>query len=140
MMLVPLVMVHITAGVSRFRSAKDLAENARRFVTPADQLVLYDTYLGGLLFYLKVTEPIWLVWSGTKSNIMGSWYVAEMQPPPAKGKVLFTFKEFEQAWRGSDQRLLVYVKDSNFSRFKTQSVVTPKELSKTANFILATNR
>jgi 4-amino-4-deoxy-L-arabinose transferase-like glycosyltransferase len=140
MMLVPLVMVHITAGVSRFRSAKDLAENARRFVTPADQLVLYDTYLGGLLFYLKVTEPIWLVWSGTKSNIMGSWYVAEMQPPPAKEKVLFTFKEFEQAWRGSDQRLLVYVKDSNFSRFKTQSVVTPKELSKTANFILATNR
>jgi hypothetical protein len=63
-----------------------------------------------------------------------------MQPPPAKEKVLFTFKEFEQAWRGSDQRLLVYVKDSNFSRFKTQSVVTPKELSKTANFILATNR
>jgi 4-amino-4-deoxy-L-arabinose transferase-like glycosyltransferase len=140
MVLVLLAVVHITAAVSRFRSAKGLAENSLRFVTSTEQLVLYDTYLSGLLFYLKVARPIWIVSSGTKSNIMGSWYASEKQPPSPKGKVLFTFKEFDEAWRASKQRFLVYVKDKNFSRLKGSAKAPPIELSTIDGFVLATNR
>jgi hypothetical protein len=140
MTLFLLVLVHITAAVSRFRSAKDIAENSLRFMTLTDQLVLYDTYLGGLLFYLKVGRPIWLVWSGHKNNIMGSWYVAEKQPPSAKGKVLFTFDEFYEVWRVSNQRLLVYAKNMNSERLNGPQEAPTRELARINNYVLVTNR
>jgi 4-amino-4-deoxy-L-arabinose transferase-like glycosyltransferase len=137
-MLVPIVIVHITAPASGFRSAKVLADKSLPLLTSTDQLVLYDIYLGGLLFYLQVSQPVWLVWSGNKSNIMGSWYVAENQPAPLRGKVLFTFEEFDEVWRTPKRRLLVYVKESNLEHFLAQSPVPPAMLSKVGNFVLLT--
>ncbi|HWH79082.1 MAG TPA: glycosyltransferase family 39 protein [Candidatus Binatus sp.] len=139
MILFPLFMVEIMAGASRSRSAKGLADESRRFVVQGSRLAVYDTYLCGLPFYLRVSEPISIVWSGTKSNIMGSWYVAENQPRSMRGKVLFTFNEFDEMWRITDQRLLVYVKDKNLSRLSENQSTPARQLLNLDGYVLATN-
>jgi 4-amino-4-deoxy-L-arabinose transferase-like glycosyltransferase len=140
MILFPLIMVYGMAGASRFRSAKEFAHGARRFATQTTQYVVFETYLCGLPFYLRVTEPIWIVWSGAKSNIMGSWYVAEKQPPSARGKVLFTFEEFAEEWRNPAQPLLVYVKDKNLSHLASSEPPVAKPLFNVNGYDLVTNR
>ncbi|HEX9454541.1 MAG TPA: glycosyltransferase family 39 protein [Candidatus Binatia bacterium] len=139
MILFPLFMVYIMAGASRFRSAKGLADESRRFVLEGSRLAVYDTYLCGLPFYLRVSEPIAIVWSGTKGNIMGSWYVAENQPRSVRGKVLFTFKEFDEIWRKKDQHLLVVVKDKNVPRLGENDSTPARQLLNLNGYVLATN-
>jgi hypothetical protein len=139
MILFPLFMVYIMAGTSRFRSAKELADKSRRFVVQGSRLAIYDTYLCGLPFYLRVSEPISIVWSGNKSNIMGSWYVAENQPRSVRGKVLFTFDEFDEMWRKSDQRLLVVVKDKNVLRLGENDSTPARQLVSLNGYVLAAN-
>jgi len=139
MALFPLVMVYVMAGVSQFRSAKELAESSRRFASSASQLVFFDTYLCGLPFYLEVTQPVWIVWSGVKSNIMGSWYVAEKRPASRRGKVLFTFNEFDDEWRKTDQPLLVYVKPKNLRRLAGREGPVARPLLAVDDYVLATN-
>jgi hypothetical protein len=139
MILFPLFMVYIMAGASRFRSAKGLADESRRFVVQGSRLAIYDTYLCGLPFYLRVSEPISIVWSGTKGNIMGSWYVAENQPRSVRGKVLFTFKEFDEMWRKKDPRLLVVVKDKNVPRLGENDSTPARQLLNVNGYVLATN-
>jgi 4-amino-4-deoxy-L-arabinose transferase-like glycosyltransferase len=111
--------------LSETRSYRELAEKAASLIRPGDGLVVYDTFLASLPFYLRVREPIWHVWAGEKSNVMGSVYVAEKQPPPAAGygKVLFTFDEFFNEWKGSDRRLLVFVKQKNLAQLGTATVL-----------------
>jgi len=140
MALFPLLMVYVMAGVSQFRSAKELAETSRRFAGPASKFVVFDTYLCGLPFYLQVTEPIWIVWSGAKSNIMGSWYVAENQPASPRGKVLFTFNEFDDEWRKTDQPLLIYVKEKNLRRLAAREAPVVRKILDVDGYVLATNR
>jgi 4-amino-4-deoxy-L-arabinose transferase-like glycosyltransferase len=111
--------------LSEMRSYRELAEEAARLIRPGDRLVVYDTFLASLPFYLLVREPIWHVWSGEKSNVMGSVYVAEKQPPPAAGygKVLVTFEEFFKEWKGSDRRLLVFIKQKNLKQLGPATVL-----------------
>jgi 4-amino-4-deoxy-L-arabinose transferase-like glycosyltransferase len=114
-----LLVGHLQAELSLNRSAKELAESIAPFVTPQDRLVIYDTTLEGLLYYLRVNKPVWTVWSGSKDSVMGSFYLAEKRPAtaPEYGQVLFTFAEFERHWTDQKQRLLVIVKKKNLSRF-----------------------
>ena len=140
MILFPLIMVYGMAGASRFRSAKEFAQGAGQFASRSTQYVAFDTYLCGLPFYLQVAEPIWIVWSGAKTNIMGSWYVAEKQPPSARGKVLFTFEEFTEEWRNSAQSLLVYVKNKNMSHLVSSGPPAPKQLINVNDYDLVSNR
>jgi len=140
MVMFPLFMFYIMAGASRFRSAKALADESRSFVVPGSRLAVYDTYLCGLPFYLRVSEPISIIWSGNKSNIMGSWYVAENQPRSARGSVLFTFKEFDELWQRKDQHLLVFVKDKNFYRLGENQSPPARQLLNFNGYVLATNR
>ncbi|OGQ81108.1 MAG: hypothetical protein A3F90_03945 [Deltaproteobacteria bacterium RIFCSPLOWO2_12_FULL_60_19] len=111
--------------LSETRSYRELAEKAAPLIQAGDQLVVYDTFLASLPFYLRARAPIWYVWSGDKSNVMGSVYVAEEQPPPAAGygKVLFTFDEFFKEWKGSDRRLLVFIKQKNLKQLGPVTVL-----------------
>lgn len=128
--------------LSTFRSSKDLAMRSAAFARPSDRILIYDTYLSSLPFYLCTDRPIGVIWSGQKSSIMGSFYVAEKKPPaaPDYGQVLYTFQEFSEVWARSDRRLLVFVKEKNLSRLTEDSGGQPTVLLKVGEIVLATNR
>ena len=112
--------------LSETRSYRELAEKTAPLIRPGDRLVVYDTFLASLPFYLRVREPIWYVWPGEKSSVMGSVYAAEKRPPPAAGygKVLFTFEEFFEAWKGSARRPLVFIKHKNLKQLGDATLLT----------------
>ncbi|MGH9638161.1 MAG: hypothetical protein ACRD72_25270, partial [Candidatus Angelobacter sp.] len=84
----------ITAAVATNRSSEQLAQKAAQVVGTDDQLVLFDGYFSSLPFYLHIQRPIWVVWSGNKSTVLGSDYVALKRPEPAPGygKVLYSYE------------------------------------------------
>lgn len=106
----------IVTTVSLNRSSKQLAEKAALVIRAGDQLVLYERYLSSLPFYLNIQQPIWVVWSGTKSKVLGSDYIAKKRPEPAfgYGKVLYTYEEFADLWLASNTRLVAFVDDDAF--------------------------
>ena len=106
-----LVAEPIIATVSLNRSSKQLAKAAASLIHEGDQLVLYEKYLSSLPFYLDIQEPIWVVWSGNKSQVLGSDYIAKKRPEPAGGygKVLYTHEEFATLSLASKNRLVVFV-------------------------------
>lgn len=108
-----LVAEPIIVTVSLNRSSKQLAKAAASLVHEGDQLVLYEKYLSSLPFYLDARQPIWVVWSGNKSQVLGSDYIAKNRPKPAGdyGKVLYTHEEFATLSRASKNRLLLFVDD-----------------------------
>ncbi len=130
------------AAASLTRSAKTLAERASPFIRPQDQLVLYDAYLNGLPFYLRVERPIWVIWSGRSKIIMQNIYVAQKQPTPAPGfgPVLFTFEEFAKEWKDEKQPLLVFLKQRQISRLLRQGGNAPRELTTVGEFVLVSHR
>jgi hypothetical protein len=110
----------VTVSVSR--SAKELARNAAPFITRDSRIAIYDTHLPGLLFYLRLDRPIWIVSSLGKSTFMGSPYVSKHFPNPAPGlgKIMFNIDEFADAWKRTKHPVLVFAKAKNISRFEDQ--------------------
>jgi hypothetical protein len=106
-----LVAEPITAVVSLNRSSKQLAEKAASVIRAGDQLVLYEKYLSSLPFYLDIQQPIWVVWSGNKSKVLGSDYVVNKRPAPAAGygQVLYTYEEFANRSLVASNRLVMFV-------------------------------
>ena len=127
--------------VSVTRSASELARKLSGFIEPTDQLVLYDGQLEGLPFYLRTQQPIWIVWSGKKSEVLGSFYIAEARSRPAKsyGKILFTFEEFAEAWEKSKQPLLVLIKEKNVRDLVKRDRTLPGKPLKVDDFVLVKN-
>jgi 4-amino-4-deoxy-L-arabinose transferase-like glycosyltransferase len=111
-----LIAEPIIATVSLNRSSKQLAKAAASLIHEGDQLVLYEKYLSSLPFYLDIQEPIWVVWSGNKSQVLGSDYIAKKRPEPAGGygKVLYTHEEFATLSLASKNRLVVFVDHRGF--------------------------
>ena len=118
--LLVLAAAPISAAVAMNRSSEQLAQKAARLVGAEDQLVLYDGYFSSLPFYLEIQKPIWVVWSGNKSTVLGSDYVAlkRPEPKPGYGKVLYDYEEFAQAWKGSKRSLVVFVNSRNLPRLE----------------------
>ena len=59
----------VTASVGR--SAKALAQSTAPFITHDSQMAIYDTYMPGLIFYLRLDRPIWIVASARKDDVDG---------------------------------------------------------------------
>jgi len=136
-----LSMVQLSTEISYRRSAKPAAEHFMKFISPTDRLVHYDSYFTGMPFYLRTAQPIWIVWSGTKTIIMDNIYVAQKQPPPVAGygKVLFTFSEFAQAAQQTKQPLRIIVKTKNLNRLWEDGIAT-KTLTEFGEYALVTTR
>ncbi|MBM2802855.1 MAG: 2 protein [Deltaproteobacteria bacterium] len=136
-----LLMVQLSIQSSYRRSAKPAAEHFVKFISPTDRLVHYDSYFTGMPFYLRTVQPIWIVWSGTKTIIMDNIYVAQKQPPPVAGygKVLFTFSEFAQAAQQTKQPLRIIVKTKNLNRLWEDGIAT-KTLTEFGEYALVTTR
>ena len=113
-----LVAEPIIDTVSLNRSSKQLANAAALVIDQGDQLVLYEKYLSSLPFYLRIRQPIWVVWSGNKSRVLGSDYIAKKRPKPAAGygNVLYTHEEFANLSLASKNRLVVFVDDRDFDK------------------------
>ena len=110
----------ITAAVATNRSSEQLAQKAAHLVGAEDQLVLYDCYFSSLPFYLDIQRPIRVVWSGNKSTVLGSDYVALKRPEPAPGygKVLYSYEEFAEQSKGSKHSFVVFINSRNLPRLE----------------------
>jgi 4-amino-4-deoxy-L-arabinose transferase-like glycosyltransferase len=128
----------IVKTVSSIRSSKQLVEKAAPFIRADDQVVLYEGYPSSLPFYLNIHRPIWMVWSGKKSKVLGSDYVAKKRPVPVAGygQVLFTYEEFAPLWRTSKGRLVVFLDNGALDRFELLVGSPPKILLEVGETVL----
>lgn len=124
--------------VSGDRSAKALARHAAAFLTHESQMAAYDTYLPGLIFYLRLDRPIWIVASPGKTTLMGSPYVSSRRPNPAPGhgKILLDFAEFSDAWKKNTPPLLILAKAKTRLRLESQLTEGTKRLTGVDEYIL----
>jgi 4-amino-4-deoxy-L-arabinose transferase-like glycosyltransferase len=132
----------IVKTVSSIRSSKTLAEKSASFIRDADQLVLYGGYPSSLPFYLNSQRPIWVVWSGKKSQVLGSDYIAKNRPEPAPGygQILLTFEEFAELWKTSKHRFVVFVDGGAVDRFEQLVGSPPKILLSVGDTVLVGNK
>ena len=121
--------------LSFIRSYKELAAMSAPLIRPRDQLVIYDSYLPSLPFYLRIDKPIWIVSPENAKDVMGSFYVAEKKPPPTPGygQAVFTPDEFQREW--SSRMLLVFVKQRRLTELGDAKV-----LLRSGGIALVTNR
>jgi hypothetical protein len=131
----------MSVAASYDRSAKTLAENSAPFVGADEQTIFYDEYLTGLAFYLRIDQPIWIVWSGHDTTIMDNIFVAQKQPAPAigYGKTLWTYEEFAKEWK-SARPLRVFLRKRQLPRLAQIDGGSPRILATDDRFVLATNR
>ena len=121
--------------ISLARSYKELALKSAAFLRSEDQLVIYDTYLASVPFYLRLEKPFWIVTPEDTKDVMGSFYAAEkkLAPAPGYGKVVFTFAEFQEEW--SRRKLFVFVRYKRLAELGGH-----KLLLQVGNIALVTNR
>jgi len=122
------------------RSAKVLAKNVSPIISRDSQVAIYNNYMTGLLFYLALDRPIWVVAERGKSASLGSPYVAKFRPAPAPGygKVFFTYEEFKDVWDRGERPLRLFLPVKMVSRFNDTVGIVTKELLRADGYILAT--
>ncbi len=128
----------VIAPISLERSDKNLAREASAAVQSADAtvpVVIYDTYLPSLPFYLGIHRPMLIVAHRGDNEILGSFYLSKEWPAPASGydPALLTYEEFDRQW--GQRKLLVFVKEKRL--FELQGA---KVLRRTDGVALVTNR
>ena len=129
---------HETASLRR--STKALAINVASHVSSETQVAIYNAYLAGLVFYLKLERPIWVAAERGKSMSLGSPYVARFRPAPAPGygKVFFTYEEFKNAWNEANPPIRLFLKERNVSQLNDAVGMITKELWRADSYVLAT--
>ena len=132
----------IMSAASIDRSAKSIAQAVGTLIGQQDRLVFYDNYIEGLPFYLRLDKPIWLVQSPQKREVMGSVYVAEKRPAPARGygQIIFTYEEFAAEWKKQELPLRIFLKEKSLPRLTRELGEDPKSLMRFGDVILVSNR
>jgi len=79
-----------------------------------------------------------------KHNILGSEYVALKRPAPAPGygKALYSFQEFAEIWRTSENRIVIFVDKGAMRHLDdlTGDAPAPRTLLEIGGLILVENR
>jgi len=137
-----IVTGQIISAASIERSAKSMAQAITPPMGQEDRLVFYDLSIEGLPFYLRLNKPIWIVQSPRKKEIMGSIYLAEKRPTPARGygQVLFSYAEFAAESKTTALPLRILLKERNLSRLTRDLGELPKSLMKFDDIVLVSNR
>jgi len=132
----------IMSAASIDRSAKSIAQAVGTLIGQQDRLAFYDNYIEGLPFYLRLDKPIWLVQSPQKREVMGSVYVAEKRPAPARGygQIIFTYEEFAAEWKKQELPLRIFLKEKSLPRLTRELGEDPKSLMRFGDVILVSNR
>lgn len=127
----------IVAPIALERSDRNLARAAAAVLRSdeAAPVVIYDTYLPGLPFYLGIRRPMWVVARETDDEILGSFYVALTRPAPAPGypPALLTYEDFDREW--GRRKLLVFIKEKRLFELPKAKV-----LAQADGVALVTNR
>lgn len=131
----------IMDNISRTRSSDGLAAKALPLVRPGDRLVVYNDYRSSLPFYLRVQDPIWMVLPERKGAVMGSFYMAEKKPRPARGgDVVLGFDKLAEVWDHSPARLLVFVEVKKLPQLEKLTGRPARRLLTADGIALVTNR
>ncbi len=126
-------------AASTVRSAQRLGEQALLLMVPQTQVVLYDTYLAGLAFYLSSAKPVWVVSPANKKRtFLGNYYAlgGRAGPPNRWGKALFDFDEFAQQWRSTQQPLLIVLKEKSRARLEALVGAVIQEVGRVDDYLL----
>jgi 4-amino-4-deoxy-L-arabinose transferase-like glycosyltransferase len=137
------VLTQIMVAISRDRSAEEIARAVAAQADAETQVVLYDTYLTGMPFYLRAQRPVWVVThANKKKTVLGNFYVATDRdwPDTRWGKALFDLDEFRQVWEKNDTPLLIIVKQKNISRMEKEIGASPRRLTSVNEYVLMSNR
>ena len=135
--------VEVMVLIAPDRSAKLVAEKAMPLISPATQLVFYETHLAGMPFYLRSERPIWLVThENKKRTFLGNYYVsAKITNPTSRwGDAIFEYDEFRDKWQSTKQPLLVIVKEKNLRRLVETVGESPKILAAVDEYLLVTKQ
>ena len=122
---------HIVVLAAPERSALPLAKLIVSRLTPATQVVFFDTYQAGMAFYLRTEKPIWVVTHDNKKRtFLGNYYAiaGHPEPTPPGGKALLNFEEFQSRWETTKQPLLIIVKTKNLPHLKQRVGKSPKQI------------
>jgi hypothetical protein len=137
-----LFITQIIVAISRDRSAEEIANAVAAHADAETQVVLYDTYLTGMLFYLRAQRPVWVVThANKKKTVLGNFYVATDRawPDTPWGKALFDLDEFRGVWEKNDTPLLIIVKQKNISRMEKEIGASPRRLTSVDDYVLMSN-
>jgi hypothetical protein len=100
--------------------------------------VIFNTYVPGLIFNLRLDRPVWVVGPEGKQTWMGSPYVSTRRRNPALGygKVLVTFDQFADAWKKMRHPPLVFAKAKHVSLLEQQVTAVTQELVRVDEYVL----
>ena len=135
-------LTHVVAAGSFRRVSKPLAQKIAPVFDSGARLVFYNSYLEGLPFYLRIDQPVWLVQSREKDDVMGSFYLGEQRPRlwSRQEPVLYTFEEFAQQWNRPGLLLWVVITEKNLSGLTRMIRATPRVVGREQTYVLVTNR
>jgi 4-amino-4-deoxy-L-arabinose transferase-like glycosyltransferase len=134
-----IIILQLQDLLSLTRSARAVAQAIAPEVRETT-LVLYNTYPTGLIFYLRLSRPAWLVPARKKSPILDSPYLeyTQAKSSPRFGKILMTTEEFSRVWPNIHGTVRVLVKESQLTQFHEQTGATTRPLLKVGEYFLVT--
>jgi 4-amino-4-deoxy-L-arabinose transferase-like glycosyltransferase len=138
-----MVLTQMMVAISSDRSAEEIAGAVAARIDAETQVVLYDTYLAGMPFYLRAQRPVWVVThADKKKTVLGNFYVATDRawPDTRWGKAIFDLDEFREVWEKNNTPLLIIVKQKNISRMEKEIGASPRKLTMVDEYLLMSNR
>ena len=136
-----LFITHVIVLAAPQRSALPLAKIVASRLTPATQVVFFDTYQAGMAFYLRTEKPLWVVTHANKKRtFLGNYYAiaGHPEPTPPGGKALLDFEEFQSRWETATQPLLIIVKTKNLPRLEERVGKSLKQIGATGEYLVMT--
>jgi hypothetical protein len=133
-----LLVGRLMVTVSMQRSSKTLAQSSLVFLTADSQVAIFNTYVPGLIFNLRLDRPVWVVNPEGRQTWMGSPYVSTRRRNPALGydKVLLTFDQFADAWKKMTHPPLVFAKAKHVPLLEQQTTGVTQELVRVDEYVL----
>lgn len=131
----------IMVRISPSRSAEPIAAAVSARLTPAAQVVFYDTYLAGVLLYLRTEEPFLLVTKDDKKQtFLGNFYAlgSAGQSPLSASETILSFEQFHRYWQDAERPLMVIVKAKNLPRMARQIGEQPARVDAVGEYLLVT--
>jgi hypothetical protein len=113
-------------------------------IRDGDQVAQFGGYPSSLPFYLGIQRPIAVILRGEKHSILGSEYVALKRPPPAPGygKALYTVQQFNELWKSSENRIVIFVDKGAMRHLHelTADAPAPRTLLEIGDLVLVENK
>jgi hypothetical protein len=135
------LMTQMMVLISANRSAETIVTAIRPKLTPSTQVVFYDTYFAGALFYLRSERPLLLVThENKKQTFLGNFYALghPEESATASSETILTFQEFQTYWRTAKPSLLIIVKEKNLERMAENVGELPLRLGAVDEYLLVT--